>query len=155
MTGQYSGVLEEVSAKYNVDRKTVLLTGFSAGGFPMFYTGLRHPELFGMLVAMSCNSSDELFDAIPLTPEARRLQVIHMPVVAFWGRTIRGFRTTAGGRFSISPTTASPISSPNDSAAATSAGRRMRMNTGRRYWARHRTRKSDRGKETGPLVVTP
>jgi len=74
-------VLEEVGRTYRIDPKAVLLTGFSAGGYPMYHVGLRHPELFSMLVARGCNSSDVLFDRIKLTDEARRL-----PVAIFWGR---------------------------------------------------------------------
>jgi poly(3-hydroxybutyrate) depolymerase len=73
-------VLDEVSSKYRIESKAVMLTGFSAGGFPMYNTGLRHPERFNMLVAMSCNSDDGLFDKITLTPELRK-----EPVVIFWG----------------------------------------------------------------------
>ena len=73
-------MLDDVSAKYHVDPKAVLLTGFSAGGFPLYNTGLRHPERFSMLVAMSCNSDVGLFDTITLTPEVRKI-----PVVIFWG----------------------------------------------------------------------
>jgi poly(3-hydroxybutyrate) depolymerase len=79
-------VLDELSAKYRVDPKAVLLTGFSAGGFPLYNTGLRHPDRFDMLVAMSCNSDVELFDKITQSPEFRdNPNVRNIPVVVFWG----------------------------------------------------------------------
>jgi poly(3-hydroxybutyrate) depolymerase len=81
-------VQDEVCAQYRIDRKSVLLTGFSAGGYPLFYTGLGHPERFCMLVAMSCNSDDGLFDSIKLTPEARK-----MPVAVFWGKDDQGIQS--------------------------------------------------------------
>jgi len=75
------GVIEDVASKYPVDRDCILLTGFSAGGYPLYYTGLRHPEVFSMLVARNCNSSIELFERIQLSDAARA-----MPVVIFWGK---------------------------------------------------------------------
>jgi phospholipase/carboxylesterase len=73
-------VMDEVTAKYHIDPKTVLLTGLSAGCYPLYYTGPRHPERFGMIVAMSCGFFSETVDKIALTPEARK-----MPVVVYWG----------------------------------------------------------------------
>jgi len=74
-------VLEDVSAKYRVDRRYVLLTGFSAGGYPLYQTGLRHPDKFSMLIARNCNSDLKIFQRIELTDQVRRL-----PVVVFWGK---------------------------------------------------------------------
>ena len=81
-------VLDEVSKKYTIDSKAVLLTGFSAGGFPMYNTGLRHPERFNMLIARSCNSSVDLFDKITEDQEkARRMEEVRKtPVVIYWGK---------------------------------------------------------------------
>ncbi len=74
-------VLEELSAKYNIDANSVLLSGFSAGGYPMYHAGLRNPEKFNMLVARACNSDLKLFERIELTDAARRI-----PVRIFWGK---------------------------------------------------------------------
>jgi poly(3-hydroxybutyrate) depolymerase len=73
-------VLDEVTAKYRIDPKTVLLAGLSAGGFPLYYTALRHPDRFGMMIAMSCWCDEEVLEKTPLTPEVRK-----MPVVVYWG----------------------------------------------------------------------
>ena len=35
-----------VCEHYNVNRRAVMITGFSGGGNPSYYTGLRHPEVF-------------------------------------------------------------------------------------------------------------
>lgn len=59
----------------------VLLTGFSSGGFPLFYVGLRNPDLFDMLIARDCNCTTEMLESIALTDEARKL-----PILIFWGR---------------------------------------------------------------------
>ncbi len=74
-------VMDEVSEKYRTDPNSVLLTGFSAGGFPMYHVGLRNPGRFNMLVARACNSSIRVFERIELTEETRRL-----PVGIFWGK---------------------------------------------------------------------
>lgn len=74
-------VMEDISRHYKVDPNAVLLTGFSAGGFPMYYTGLRNPTRFNMLVARACNSDVEMLSKIELTDAARKL-----PIAIFWGK---------------------------------------------------------------------
>jgi len=74
-------VMDHVGAEYNVDRGSVMLSGFSAGGYPMYYIGLRNPGQFNMLVARACNSDAELFEKIQLTEQAKK-----MPIRIFWGR---------------------------------------------------------------------
>jgi len=74
-------ILDEVAGKYNIDRKSVMLSGFSAGGYPMWYTGLTHPEVFQVLVARACNSSIDLFESIKPGDRAREL-----PIYMFWGK---------------------------------------------------------------------
>jgi poly(3-hydroxybutyrate) depolymerase len=74
-------VIDDVASKYRVDTDHVLLTGFSAGGYPLYYVGLRHPERFSMLIARNCNSSIKLFEQIELNDTGRAL-----PVVIFWGK---------------------------------------------------------------------
>ncbi len=74
-------ILDEVASNYNIDPDSVLLSGFSAGGFPMWYTGLSHPERFQALIARACNSSIGVFEAITLTDRARE-----MPIYMYWGK---------------------------------------------------------------------
>jgi len=62
-------------------RPAVLLTGFSAGGYPMYYIGLRNPERFGMVLGRSANSDVSMLDSLELPQQARWL-----PVFLFWGR---------------------------------------------------------------------
>lgn len=79
--------LRHVRQRYRIARdattgkELVMLTGFSAGGFPMYYTGLRNPHKFSLLVARACNSNSGLFKKIVVTDAVRRL-----PVVIFHGR---------------------------------------------------------------------
>jgi len=74
-------VIEDVAKRYQIDRDCVLLTGFSAGGYPLYYTGLRHPDKFSMLIARNCNSDLTIFEEIKLTDAVRSL-----PVAVFWGK---------------------------------------------------------------------
>jgi len=74
-------VMDELADKYSIDPKAVLLTGFSAGGYPLYFVGLRNPERFNMLIARSCNSSIDIFEQIELTPAARKL-----PIMIYWGK---------------------------------------------------------------------
>ncbi len=57
-------VRKEVCEEFNIDKRNILLTGFSAGGYPMYYTGLLHPEKFSMLVGRSCNSEPLIFQQL-------------------------------------------------------------------------------------------
>lgn len=79
------GVIEDVSARYRIDPEAVLLTGFSAGGYPLYYVALRNPEKFSMAIARSCNSSIEVFESIEPTKAARDL-----PIRVFWGKSDLG-----------------------------------------------------------------
>jgi len=74
-------LLDDLAGRYNLDRSKVLLTGFSAGGFPLYYVGLRNHERFSMLVARACNSDVRVFESIELTEEMRKL-----PIFIYWGR---------------------------------------------------------------------
>ncbi len=38
-------IIEEISEHFRVNRRAVMITGFSGGGNPSYYTGLRHPDL--------------------------------------------------------------------------------------------------------------
>lgn len=48
--------------RYNLDRGNVMITGFSGGGFPTYWVGLRHPDVFPVVVARSCNFSESNLD---------------------------------------------------------------------------------------------
>ncbi len=68
-------VLRDVRRLYRIDADSVLLTGFSAGGYPLIWTGLQHPDKFSMLIARSCTFDMGMIDRIPVTQPARRLPV--------------------------------------------------------------------------------
>ncbi len=48
-------VIGQLHYLYNIDRKNIMITGFSGGGFPVYFVGLRHPDIFSAVVARNCN----------------------------------------------------------------------------------------------------
>ena len=39
-------ILGELQYKFNIDRRNVFLTSWSGGGYPLWFIGLRHPDVF-------------------------------------------------------------------------------------------------------------
>ncbi len=48
-------IIGQMHYLYDIDRRNVLMTGFSGGGFPAYFVGLRHPDVFTTVVARNCN----------------------------------------------------------------------------------------------------
>ncbi len=72
-------ILSELGTKYNIDRANIMITGFSGGGFPTYFVGFRHPDIFSVIVARNCNfSAGNLEGWYP--PEA-----INRPVYVYYG----------------------------------------------------------------------
>lgn len=74
--------MAEVKKNYHINDSAVAISGFSAGGYPMFYTGLRHPELFQTLIGRATNWDYDSIRPIPLTEETKK-----MHVYIFFGET--------------------------------------------------------------------
>ncbi len=74
-------IYDEVAARYNVDRKAVMLTAFSAGGYSMYWIGLQNPRRFSSIVGRGCNIKKELLERLKLTEASRKV-----PVMLFWGK---------------------------------------------------------------------
>lgn len=75
-------VLDDAALQYRIDMDKVLLTGFSAGGFPLYFTAARNPRRFACMVARSCNSDQDLLEAVPITDQVRQ-----MPGLILWGKS--------------------------------------------------------------------
>ncbi|HUU21578.1 MAG TPA: PHB depolymerase family esterase [Phycisphaerae bacterium] len=75
-------MIAHVKGDYSVDGAAVMITGFSAGGYPLFYIALRHPELFSVLVARTCSSDLDVIKSLPITDKARA-----MPMLIFFSKT--------------------------------------------------------------------
>lgn len=68
-------IIDDLDAHYKIDRSAVLMTAFSAGGYPMYWTGLRNPTKFQMLIAGAANSSMDIFDKIGPSADIRKLRI--------------------------------------------------------------------------------
>lgn len=51
-------IISSLGYRYNIDLSNIMITGFSGGGFPAYFVGLRHPELFSTVVARNCNFNE-------------------------------------------------------------------------------------------------
>jgi predicted esterase len=74
-------VIDNVCTNYRVDQRHILLTGFSSGGFPLFWTGLRNPRRFDMMIARDCNCDMDLLKKTDITEDVRKL-----PILILYGR---------------------------------------------------------------------
>ncbi|HUX03125.1 MAG: PKD domain-containing protein [Phycisphaerae bacterium] len=99
-------ILKELFGRYNINRDAVMITGWSGGGYPAHFIGLRHPDVFRAIVGRTANFSEHLVS----DETAHRAR--HMHVYVFFGEgdlpgfdemnrnanfwyTVRGFRNFA------------------------------------------------------------
>lgn len=99
-------ILEELKRRYSIRKDAVMITGWSGGGFPAHFIGLRHPDLFRCIVGRTANFKEGL-----VTDDVAQ-RARHMHVYVFFGSgdfpgfaeqnrdanfwyTIRGFRNFA------------------------------------------------------------
>ncbi len=69
-------ILDALQARYRIDPDAVMITGWSAGGYPAHFIGLRHPDRFRCIVGRTANFSPHLVtDAT-----ARRARHLHVYV---------------------------------------------------------------------------
>jgi poly(3-hydroxybutyrate) depolymerase len=73
-------ILGQLHYLYAIDRRNVLMTGFSGGGFPVYFVGLRHPDLFTCVVARNANFNQRVLEGW-YPPEARRT-----PAMVYFGQ---------------------------------------------------------------------
>jgi predicted esterase len=64
-----------LTCRYNIDRANVMITGFSGGGFPTYWVGLRHPDVFSVVAARSSNFNRPNLDGW-YSPEAKRTPIL-------------------------------------------------------------------------------
>jgi poly(3-hydroxybutyrate) depolymerase len=70
--------------RYNIDLANIMITGFSGGGFPTYWVGLRNPEVFKFVIARNCNFSESNLDGW-YPPEAQ-----HTFVMIYYGQNDPG-----------------------------------------------------------------
>ena len=51
-------ILSSLAYRFNIDKANIMITGFSGGGFPTYWVGLRHPDVFSVIAARSANFSE-------------------------------------------------------------------------------------------------
>ncbi|RPI64720.1 MAG: hypothetical protein EHM48_00210 [Planctomycetaceae bacterium] len=72
-------IISTLGYQYNIDMANVMITGFSGGGFPAYWVGLRHPDLFSVIVARNCNFSEHnLAGWYPA-------EAVNTPIFVYWG----------------------------------------------------------------------
>ena len=68
--------------RYRINDKAVMITGFSAGGFPLYYIALRNPDVFSVMIARACNCDLKIIESIELSDKHRE-----MPMLIFFSKT--------------------------------------------------------------------
>ena len=76
--------MNQLQYVYNIDRSNVLMTGFSGGGFPVYFLGLRHPDIFTCVVARNANFNRSSIQGW-YPPEALR-----QPIMVYYGQNDPG-----------------------------------------------------------------
>ncbi|MCH8890349.1 MAG: dienelactone hydrolase family protein [Myxococcales bacterium] len=73
------GFIDEALAVHPVDRRKIVILGFSQGGVMAYDLALRDPAAYAGLVALSSWLPDPMAESIPANPELANLQtlVIH------------------------------------------------------------------------------
>lgn len=67
---------------YRINDKAVMITGFSAGGYPLYYVALRNPDVFSVMIARACNFDLKTIESIELGDKHRE-----MPMLIFFSKT--------------------------------------------------------------------
>ncbi|HET6428927.1 MAG TPA: hypothetical protein VFJ30_10980 [Phycisphaerae bacterium] len=77
-------IIGQLTYRYNIDRRNVLITGFSGGGFPVYFVGLRHPDVFTAIAPRNCNFNANSIDGW-YPPEAK-----NTPIKVYYGQNDPG-----------------------------------------------------------------
>ncbi|MFW5841588.1 MAG: prolyl oligopeptidase family serine peptidase [Planctomycetota bacterium] len=72
-------ILSLLAYRYNIDRANVMITGFSGGGFPTYWVGLRHPDVFSVAVSRNGNFNRRNLEGL-YPPSAKQ-----MPIYVYYG----------------------------------------------------------------------
>ncbi|MFP4104731.1 MAG: hypothetical protein ACLFVU_01475 [Phycisphaerae bacterium] len=68
-------IISTLGYRYNIDRNNIMITGFSGGGFPTYWVGLRNPEIFSVVVARSTNFNANALNGW-YSPSAKKTPVL-------------------------------------------------------------------------------
>ncbi|MBN2582787.1 MAG: PKD domain-containing protein, partial [Planctomycetes bacterium] len=67
-------IVREVAATYSIDPNGVAVTGWSGGGYPAHYIGLKNPNIIRAIIGRTANFSEDLVD----DATARKARHIHV-----------------------------------------------------------------------------
>jgi len=68
--------MKEAQNRYNIDERNVMITGFSAGGFPLYYITMRNPEKFNTMAARLCNCDMKTLKTLPVSTASRKINML-------------------------------------------------------------------------------
>ena len=70
-------IFNEVAANFRVNRRAVMVTGFSGGGNPSYHTGLRHPDVITHICTRGGNFAPQQMptDEKVLAAGKKRMQI--------------------------------------------------------------------------------
>lgn len=75
-------IIDFVKARFNVNHRAVMITGFSGGGNPSYHTGLGHPEVFTHICTRGGNFSPQ---QVPRDDEVLAAGRKHLQIYIFYG----------------------------------------------------------------------
>ncbi len=68
--------MAETKRRYNIDERNVMITGYSAGGFPMYFIAMRNPEKFNTMAARLCNCDMTTLESLPVSTASRKINIL-------------------------------------------------------------------------------
>lgn len=75
-------IFEFICSKFRVNRRAVMITGFSGGGNPSYHSGLRHPEVFTHICTRGGNFAPQ---QIPGSDKVRAAGKERLQIYIFFG----------------------------------------------------------------------
>ncbi len=75
-------IIDTVSRSFRVNRRAVMVTGFSGGGNPSYHSGLRHPDIFTHICTRGGNWAPQHMPSDEKLQEAGRKL---LQIYVFWG----------------------------------------------------------------------
>jgi len=83
-------IVAQLKSRYHIMPHGIMITGWSGGGYPAHFIGLRHPDLFRCIASRTAN-----FSTLLVSEDAAR-RARHMHVYIFYGMfDLPGFKTIA------------------------------------------------------------
>jgi len=72
-------IIKKIRSDYNINPHGIMITGWSGGGFPAHFIGLRHPEIFRAIVGRTANFNEFLVN------DETAFKARHMHIFVFFG----------------------------------------------------------------------